>query len=117
MKFKTDENLPTEAAERLREAGFDAESVAEEQLSGTPDPELMEACIREGRALVTLDMGFADIRAYQPSNLPGIVVLRPRSQSKASVLDLIRRIQPLLRTEPVAGKLWVVDEKRARIRD
>jgi hypothetical protein len=34
VKFKIDENLPAEAAEILKSAGFDAHTVADEDLSG-----------------------------------------------------------------------------------
>jgi hypothetical protein len=36
MKFKTDENMPVEAAEELRQAGHDALSVADQLLAGQP---------------------------------------------------------------------------------
>ena len=34
MKFKIDENLPAEAADILKSAGFDAQTVGDENLSG-----------------------------------------------------------------------------------
>jgi len=34
LKFKVDENLPTEYASILRGAGFDADTVSDEKLSG-----------------------------------------------------------------------------------
>jgi hypothetical protein len=34
LKFKVDENLPTEYAPILREAGFEADTVSDEKLSG-----------------------------------------------------------------------------------
>lgn len=37
MKFKIDENLPAEAAEILRDAGFVADTVGDEDLSGADD--------------------------------------------------------------------------------
>ena len=37
MKFKIDENLRAEAAEILRESGFVADTVADEELSGSDD--------------------------------------------------------------------------------
>jgi hypothetical protein len=42
MKFKTDENLPVEAAEDLRQAGHDALTVADQKLAGQPDVRLAE---------------------------------------------------------------------------
>jgi hypothetical protein len=35
VKFKIDENLPAEAAETLRKSGFVADTVADENLSGS----------------------------------------------------------------------------------
>ncbi|MFN0170984.1 MAG: DUF5615 family PIN-like protein [Bryobacteraceae bacterium] len=66
MKFKTDENLPVEAATALRDAGFDAETVWDEALAGSDDATIAERVRREGRILITLDLDFANIRAYPP---------------------------------------------------
>lgn len=51
MRFKVDQNLPVEVAVALRAAGHDAHTVYEEQLAGTPDPELGAIIQREGRGL------------------------------------------------------------------
>jgi len=71
MRFKTDENLHPELAEFLQERGHDAVTVWQEELRGRPDAELAEVCRREERALVTLDLDFADIRAYPPDEWTG----------------------------------------------
>jgi predicted nuclease of predicted toxin-antitoxin system len=91
MKFKTDENLPTEAADLLRSAGHDAVTVGEQRLSGSIDSAIGSVCEREHRVLVTLDLGFADIQTYPPGRYPGFVVLRLARQDKASVLRAIGR--------------------------
>lgn len=44
MKFKTDENLPLTAADILRRAGHEAETVHDEDLAGEDDPRLAEVC-------------------------------------------------------------------------
>ena len=72
MKFKLDENLPVELAESLGKAGLDAVTVVAQDLGGHPDPDIMPVCRIEGRALITLDVGFADIRSYPPESCPGI---------------------------------------------
>lgn len=66
MMFKIDENLPVEAAEILRQAGYDASTVVEQRLGGKPDSDIASVCQQEGRALITLDTDFGDIRAYPP---------------------------------------------------
>ena len=47
MKFKTDENLPVEIAELLRQHQHDALTVLDEQPGGQPDPILAAACKAE----------------------------------------------------------------------
>ena len=65
---------------------------------------------------MTLDRGLGDIRAYPPADYHGIVVLRSHDQGIDAVLSLLRRLVPLLGTESLAGALWVVDERRVRVR-
>ena len=116
MKFKTDENTPVEAAEDLRQAGHDAVSVADQQLAGQPDIRVADVCRTEGRAVVTLDLDFSDIRVYPPGDFFGIIVLRPSVQTIKNIRRLIGQVVGLLNTEPLAGNLWIVDEGQIRIR-
>lgn len=116
IKFKTDENLPDAAAQLLRNAGHDVVTALDEGLGGAPDPEVGAACKKEARALVTLDRAFGDIRAYPPSDYPGVVVLRARDQGMDSILELTQRLITLLETRALIGALWILDERRLRIR-
>jgi hypothetical protein len=116
MKFKIDENLPVEVANLIRQAGYDAVTVLEQHLGGAPDPEIASVCQEEGRASITLDTGFADIRVYPPVQFPGLVVLRLYRQDKPYVLDAIGRLIPLLSSEPLEHFLWIVEDTRLRIR-
>jgi hypothetical protein len=59
---------------------------------------------------------FGDIRAYPPDGYPGIIVLRLTRQETPRILAAIRRILPLLTTEVVTRRLWVVEEHAVRIR-
>jgi len=116
VKFKTDENLPVEATATLRECGFDAETVWDENLSGSDDQIIAARVRSEGRILLTLDLDFANIQAYPPHEHPGIIVLRLKQQDKATVVAYIRRIVAALdRRSPVA-ELWIVENSRIRFR-
>ncbi len=116
MKFKVDENLPTDAAEALRQAGFSADTVQEEGLSGADDTRVADIAREERRILLTLDLDFSNIRAYPPESYSGIVVLRPRSQGKPVVLALLARLICVLQKEGPAGELWIVEPDRIRYR-
>jgi predicted nuclease of predicted toxin-antitoxin system len=115
MKFKTDENLPVEIADMLRRAGHDALTISDQGLSGSADSKIISVCTSEGRVLVTLDTGFANIRTYLPEKLNGLIVPRLKRQDKAHVLEVFGRLLPTFLTEPPAGNLWIVEEKRIRI--
>jgi predicted nuclease of predicted toxin-antitoxin system len=116
MKFKIDENLPVEGAELLRQAGYDATTVGEQHLEGENDVHIASVCQQEERALVTLDTDFADIRAYPPEEYSGLVVLRLKRQDKPLVLEIMVRLVPVFAREPLEHHLWIVEEKRIRIR-
>ena len=116
MDFKVDENLPQEVAQLLVKAGHDAVMALEEGLGGSSDQALVEVCQREGRTLVTLDAGFGDIRRYPPSAYPGLIVLRLRRQDKQHILDALPRLLDVLKGESITGRLWIVEERRIRIR-
>lgn len=116
MKFKVDENLPVELAEELRASGHDAVTVAEQQLTGSTDPTLSEICKSETRVLVTLDLDFADIRTYSPEDHPGLIVMRLARQDKLHTLHVFRSVLEMIEREPLEGQLWIVEERRIRIR-
>lgn len=116
MRFKTDENLPLALCELLRSAGHDAASVHEQSLVGRPDLDIAAVCVAEKRAIVTLDLDFADIRTYPPDAYPGIVVLRLSTQDREHVLAVCRALLPMFDSEELDGSLWIVEDQRVRIR-
>jgi predicted nuclease of predicted toxin-antitoxin system len=116
VKFKIDENLPAEAAEILRGFGFVADTVAEEDLSGADDDTVARTSQADDRILVTLDLDFANIRAYPPGEHAGIVVMRVKNQDKLSVLSFVRRLATALGDRNPTGELWIIDGNRIRFR-
>lgn len=115
MKFKVDENLPIEFVPVLTIAGHEATTMVEEHLQGKADQVIVEACLRERCILVTLDLDFADIYAYPPDRLPGLIVLRVAHQDKGHLIEVFQRAIPVLHREPIEGRLWIVEETRIRI--
>jgi predicted nuclease of predicted toxin-antitoxin system len=116
LKFKIDENPPVECAALLRDAGFQADTVADEGICGGEESELMARCQNEHRVLATLDLDFSDIRVYAPHTHLGILVLRSRSQDKQSLLALMQRAVWLFTQRSPVGELWIVEARRVRFR-
>ena len=95
MRLKLDENLNERGRALMLAAGHEVSTVALQGLQGTLDEALIEVCRREGRALVTLDLDFANPLRFRPPDYPGIAVLRlPR---RATAEDLLQTIETLAR--------------------
>ena len=117
MKFKIDENLPLELAEILNAEGHDASTIYWQNMGGEPDSNVALVCKEEERIIVTLDIGFADIRTYPPHEFPGIIVIRSKAQDKFTIIECFEHIVPLLKLQPLSQKLWIVEKDRLRIRE
>ena len=117
MRFKIDEHLPLEIKDLLAQHRHDPVTVPDEGMAGSIDPDVAQVCRKEARALLTLDLGFSDIRAYPPEDYHGIVVFRPAIQNITTLVRLTTRLLTLLEREPLVGHLWIVEDHQVRIRE
>lgn len=116
MKLKLDENLGVRGQRLLAEAGHEACTVSEQGLTSSSDEELAARCAEEGRALVTLDLDFANPLRFPPGLFHGIAVLRGPARLDAASLDrLVETLIRALKDEPLDGRLWIVEDGRIRV--
>ena len=101
MRCKLDENLPGELTSSLARGWARCSTVSEQSLQGTDDTSLAGVCRREQRVLITLDAGFADIRAYPPAEYSGVVVFRLAYLDKEHILRTASRsLEAFASTDP-----------------
>lgn len=112
MKLKLDENVHGDVGETLRTQGHDVLTVHDQDLAGHPDTDVAAAVKDEGRCLVTFDLDFADPRRYPPSDYAGLVVLRLRVPTAKQQTERLAAF--FAERSEVVGRLWIVEEARAR---
>lgn len=84
-------------------------------MSRATDDEIFAVCRGESRALVTLDMDFANPLRFDPSPTGGVAVLRVPDLPSSDDLDaVLAMLANALGHASIAGRLWVVDRRRAR---
>jgi predicted nuclease of predicted toxin-antitoxin system len=116
MRFKVDQNLHEEIAEALRAAGHDALTAHDQGLDGKDDEIIAEICRDEARAIVSIDLDFANEVEYPPQDYHGLIVFRMTKQSRLRALKALGQVLELLKTESPKGSLWIVEETRIRVR-
>lgn len=99
MRFLVDTQLPKQLAQRLREAGHEAEHVLDLNLAQSPDNDLWQYAIRQGQAILTKDEDFAQWVMTGRSG-PVVIWLRvgncKNSELIASLLPALPQIEAAL---------------------
>ena len=67
----------------LREAGFEADTVDDEGLSGAEDWDIAERTRSDGLALLLLDLDFLTFGRTRPNNTPASSFSAPRLKTKS----------------------------------
>ena len=115
MKAKLDENLGRSCAAMLTASGHDISTVREQGMSSWADEQVLTACQREGRTLVTLDLDFSNPLRFPPDGTPGIVVLRlPSPVTLGQLKAALAALDAALASRSVLGKLWIVQPGAVR---
>jgi predicted nuclease of predicted toxin-antitoxin system len=118
VRLLLDANLSPEVARLLKEAGHDAIHVAEIGLLSAPDPEIMEAAIREGRVLLTADADFGALLALGSLAAPSVLLLRSADHLRPSEqAELLAANLSLISEDLERGAIASLTRDRLRVRE
>jgi predicted nuclease of predicted toxin-antitoxin system len=116
VRLKLDENITVAAKQLLVALGHDVDTVADEDLAGRPDTDVLAATTTDLRTLVTFDLGFGDPRAHRPGSHGGLILLRLRDQQPDNVVSVLESLAKHHDLNELAGCVVVVTEGFVRIR-
>ena len=116
VKVKLDEALSESLLGPIRARGHEAFSVKEQGWGGTKDSALWPRVTAEGAFFVTTDKGFGDVRAYPPGSHPGILILRPFTESVPEFWKLLERVLDAPGLDRLVGCISVATPRGVRIR-
>ncbi len=116
MKFLADIGISPGAVIFLRDQGYDAVHLIEQQLHRLSDPEIITKAKLEERIVLTHDLDFGDLMAASGDSLPSIVIFRlpdmcPQNVNKHLQI-MVGQYQKLLE----AGAILSVTQSRIRVR-
>lgn len=116
MKFLADMGISPKAVAYLKDRGFDAVHLIEQDLHRLSDQDILAKARAEGRIVLTHDLDFGDLMASSGAQLPAVVIFRLSDMAAVNVnryLDIVVQEHqvPLQR-----GAILSVTDRRIRIR-
>lgn len=114
MRFKVDEDLPSDVAQIMRDAGYDAASIVEQKMTGEKDGRIWEHVQLEGRCLVTADKGFAILAMRHSTHHQGLILFRLPRESRDGYIALSRRLVTSGKLRDIPGNITVVSPESIR---
>lgn len=116
MKFLADMGISPRVVEELRQQGYDAVHLLDENLHRMTDGDILEKSRRENRVLLTHDLDFGELLAASGGNLPSVIIFRLKDMR---AININRHLFSILKgqSEPLkAGAVLSVTEQKVRIR-
>src|SRR5215475_11099466 len=114
MRFLADIGVARRVVEWLREQGYDARHLREEELQRLPDEQIFRKAVAENRVVLTLDLDFGEIVAFSGRQNVSVVLFRLQNTRAPHVIErlkvVLQKVGPALEN----GAIVVVEESRFR---
>ena len=116
MHIKVDEDIPPIAATWLREQGYEASTIVEQEMGGWKDWQLWPHVQAAQQFFLTGDKGFGDIRAYPPGTHSGVLLLRPDRDGIEAILNLLQIVLSQVDLRQLTGCVAVATPRGLQLR-
>lgn len=116
MKFLADMGISQSTVRWLRENGYDAVHLREENLHKISDAEIIEKGRRENRIILTCDLHFSYIMAVSKRVCPSVITFRLDDESPNNINNKLKSILNESRVALETGAIISVEETKYRVR-
>ncbi|MCA2618703.1 MULTISPECIES: DUF5615 family PIN-like protein [unclassified Microcystis] len=116
MKFLGDMSISPRTIALLREQGYDAIHLIEENLEKMTDQNILDKARQEERILLTVDLDFAQLLAISGDSLPSVILFRLGNVSREVVNRRLLAILNNYATELTNGLIISVTDVSIRLR-
>lgn len=116
MKFLGDMGISPRTIALLREQGYDAIHLIEENLEKMTDQNILDKARQEERILLTVDLDFAQLLAISGDSLPSVILFRLGNVSREVVNRRLLAILNDYVTELTNGLIISVTDVSIRLR-
>src|SRR5271165_3000152 len=116
MRFLADMGVAIRVVEWLRDQGYDARHLREEELQRLPDDQIFRKAVAENRAVLTFDLDFGEIVAFSGRQKVSVVLFRLQNTRTPHVIERLRVVLQEAGPALEQGAVVVVEEARFRIR-
>jgi predicted nuclease of predicted toxin-antitoxin system len=116
MRFLADMGVAMRVVEWLRDQGYDARHLREEELHRLPDVQIFRKAVAENRVVLTFDLDFGEIVASSGRQKVNVVLFRLRDTRTPHVIERLKVVLQEAGPALEQGAVVVVEESRFRIR-
>jgi predicted nuclease of predicted toxin-antitoxin system len=116
MKFLADMGISQSTVRWLREKGYDAIHLREENLHKMPDIQIIEKGKQENRIILTCDLHFGYIMAISGGISPSVITFRLDDESPDNINDKLDQILSESYNALEKGVIISVEEAKYRVR-
>ena len=116
MRFLADMGVAIRVVEWLRDEGYDARHLREEELQRLPDDQIFRKAVAENRVVLTFDLDFGEIVASSGRQKVSMVLFRLQNTRTPHVIERLKVVLQEAGPALEQGAVVVVEESRFRIR-
>ncbi len=116
LRFLVDACVDVRLAQWLRDQGYDARHLREENLQSLPNGQIFAKATAEGRIVVTHDLDFGEISALTHGKKASVIVFRLHDPRLARLRDRLTAVLADCVPALQGGVVVIVEDARHRVR-